>query len=338
MRRLIILLILLTLVFSLNAYAEEGAVLVPKDQLKSEQGERPEGWHLKIKPGATFTFNDSRSVAGQPDGYTLTFGLNFEMNLDYFKSPHEWRLDLSITEAISKTPAIEEFFLSADNLYIESVYLYYFYEWFGVYGRASLDVAMFPSFDLKGELTTWAITDLDGNVVRRSGKSKELTDYFSPLKLKQGLGPFFRPISSEEVNVEILIGFGFREFFLKGDLIIDDDDTTSDIELITLDNQYKIGAENLNSVWGELWDKKISYKAYLELFYPFYEDPDPNSLSGGDLLSVDLGTRWSFKLFEWMSLVYELKVVRELTIVDDWQVQNNLLLSFTYSYDKHYKL
>lgn len=328
--------VLILMAFSFNAFAEGETKFVPEDQLESARGDKKDGWYLKLQPGANFTFNDNRSVASQPDGYTLTFGLNFAFNAEMFKGSHELRFDLLLSEAVSKTPTIDDFFLSSDNLEIKGMYLYYFYKWFGLYGRAGMNVSLFPSYDLRAEQTTWAITKKDGTVERRSGKSKELTSFFSPLKLRQGLGPFFRPLTKEEVNIEVLLGFGFRENILDGNLSIDDNDSTSDIELVTLRNTYEIGAENINSIWGELWDKKISYRAYLDLFYPMYHDPDNTGLDAGDLLILETGTRWSFNIFEWMSIVYELKVTREFTVVNDWQIQNNLLFSLTYTYSKHF--
>jgi hypothetical protein len=36
-------------------------------------------------------------------------------------------------------------------------------------------------------------------------------------------------------------------------------------------------------------------------------------------------------LFEWASLDYELKIMRLPQLVDAWQIQNNLLLTFSYT-------
>jgi hypothetical protein len=42
----------------------------------------------------------------------------------------------------------------------------------------------------------------------------------------------------------------------------------------------------------------------------------------------------SFKLVEWASLDYILKTLRQPQLVQDWQVQNMLLLTFGYSYSR----
>ncbi len=322
-----------------GAMAQEKAVeadLLPEDKLESTRTDEvsKDGWYFTILPSSTFSFNDNRKVAGQVDGYTLNFGLNFELKIDLYKGKHEWRNLVLLNESISRTPLIDEFFLSADRFFIESMYLYYLLDWFGFYGRALMDTAIFPNYDIQPEKVTYAITWLDGTPTNHLDDKVRLTDFFSPLQLRQGLGPFFRPLKSEKVNLEFLLGLAFREGFMKGDLAVADDDATPERDLTELDDFVQIGGESINRIWGELWDKKINYAAGVQLMMPFYNDPDPAGLSGADLLVLELGTRWSFRFFEWLSLDYEFKAIKDSQIVDEWQIQNNILLNLNYAYRK----
>jgi hypothetical protein len=54
-------------------------------------------------------------------------------------------------------------------------------------------------------------------------------------------------------------------------------------------------------------------------------------LEGMGLLHTDLGANASLKIQEWLSLDYVLKIRRLPLLVDDWQVQNALLLTAGYS-------
>ena len=58
---------------------------------------------------------------------------------------------------------------------------------------------------------------------------------------------------------------------------------------------------------------------------------DSSGRSAADLLNVSAYTDISFKLVSWASLDYKLRVLREPQLVDAWQVQNSLLLSFSYT-------
>jgi len=303
--------------------------------VEAKEDKEKDGWYFTVKPSANFTFDDNRNVVGKQDGYSLTFGLKFEADIVLEKGMHEWRTSILLAESLSRSPVIEEFALSNDVFKIESIYLYYFYDWFGVYGRFVLDTEIFEGYDIQATNSVYKIAHLDGTTEQVQGTRKKLTGWFSPLILKQGFGPFFRPLKSEKINLEFLLGMGFVETFVENDLTIKDDDATPEIELKELENVYQIGGESINRVWGELWEKRVSYKAGVELFYSFYNSPDTSGLTGADKLNVELYTRWSFKILEWMSLDYEFKALREPHLSDDWQITNNVLFNFGYNYNAY---
>ncbi len=324
---------LLSALFSSCLFAQETtAEVVPEEQLKSVKTDTDgDGWHFRVKPSSSFSFNDSRKVVGQPEGYSLTFGLNFESSIILFKGRHEWRNTFILVEAISRTPVIKEFIVTADSLDIESMYLYYFYHWFGLYGRLALNTHILPGLDVRPEQSTYAVTRSGGNIDTLLDDKVRLTDPFQPLTLKEGLGPFFRPLTKEEVNLEFMLGLSFWETFNEGQLAVKDDGGTSEIELITMQNVYQLGAESINRLWGELWEKRISYLAAAELMIPYYMTPDDSGLSTGEKLNVKINGRIDFHLVEWFALSYELKALREPQVLDDWQIQNSILMTLSYS-------
>lgn len=55
------------------------------------------------------------------------------------------------------------------------------------------------------------------------------------------------------------------------------------------------------------------------------------SAGTGRATSLDIEAKLAIKLFSWMSLDYGLRVVREPLIIDEYQIQNNLLLNFSYT-------
>ena len=51
----------------------------------------------------------------------------------------------------------------------------------------------------------------------------------------------------------------------------------------------------------------------------------------GDRINVSLEAALSFKLVEWASVDYQLAVLRQPQVVEEWQVTNQLLLTFGYT-------
>ena len=82
---------------------------------------------------------------------------------------------------------------------------------------------------------------------------------------------------------------------------------------------------------GTLEEGRISYQLRAEVMVPFVNS-DPRDRGAFDLTNFDIGGKLGLKLFEWASLNYEMKVVRMPQLVDAWQVQNNLLLTFNYAF------
>lgn len=324
-------------------YAQEAVADTAAEALKAKaeadaKGEGPEdGWHINFKPAANLSYGHSKTVVGQADGSTFTFGLNLELVVTMLKGKHEWRNTVKISEAVSRTPVLGEFIISMDELFVESMYMYYFYEWFGLYGRFALETSMFPGMDAQPERVTYAITRHDGNIDLILDDRIKLTSPFAPLTLKEGLGPFFRVLKQEEVNLEFLLGLAFWETMADGELALNDNADTAEIEVKSLENNYQIGGEFITKLWGELWTKRIGYAAGVELMYPFYISPENLGLSAADKLNVNIFARMDFRFAEWFALSYEFKAVREAQLQTDFQIQNNILATFSYSLYKYVK-
>ncbi len=335
----VIVALLLMSFFSATSFAQDTGTeeaVAALDKAKEDNKSLPNGWHIRFKPNATISFSDSRTVVGQPDGMTFTFGLSFNLEALLKKDKHEWRNTLMLSEAISRTPAIDEFIISTDKLQFESMYMYYFKEWVGLYGRLALDSKIFPGHDYQTDKKDYVITYLDGSSETLFSKDRvKLTDYFSPTTLKEGFGPFFRPVASKEVNLEILIGFAAWQTFDEGDLSITDDDATAEIELTELENSYQLGGENIWKLWGDVWEDKLTYQVRAELMMPFWMDPDSTTVEGIDRLNVKLGAGLDVRFTEWLALSYLFSAIREPQVVNDWQIQNTLLLTLTYSLYKY---
>lgn len=310
--------------------AEDTSYAPPSEIKKSDKLE--DGWHYKLVLGASISFNDNRKVSGKPDGSTFTLGAKIDSGVTLIAGPHEWRTTLELNEAFSRTPVIQEFIKAADAVKLESIYLYTIYEWFGVYGRFALDTSLFATYDVQADTVTYDIAYTDGSNQRRTADRLKLADSIFPLTLKEAVGPFAKPLKRDEITMEIRLGFGGRHVFAGGTYAVEDKADTPDIEVTELRDVHQAGLEATLAMWGEFWNKRISYKATAEAMMPFINNKqESDNRNVGDLTNIELSLLLSFKLVEWASVDYEFKAIREPQVIRDFQIQNMLLLTFSYT-------
>ena len=95
------------------------------------------------------------------------------------------------------------------------------------------------------------------------------------------------------------------------------------------------GLEATVTVTGKLSEKRITYALGYDMLIPFVNNDDSDR-SAIDLANIEFYAKVSFKLFSWASLDYEFRALRKPQLVDKWQVQNNLLLTFAWTLlEKH---
>ncbi|HRE91439.1 MAG TPA: DUF3078 domain-containing protein [Myxococcota bacterium] len=289
---------------------------------------KPEGWDPALVLGASISLSSNSNFVGQPDGNSFTGGLNLLGALDYRKDIIDWRNTLKINEVFTRTPVIDEFVKTVDQLFFESVIYLRYSETFGPFASVKLETAILEGRDVRPAAIDYSV---DGTVVAEDVTSIKTTDAFQPLQLKQAVGVFLRPISKKTVEVDVRAGFGASQTLADGARIVSDVATTTDvIELTSLKDVIQAGAVLGVEAKGEFEDGRVNYSARAEAMMPFIND-DPAERSAVDLMNVDIGAKLGFKLFEWASLNYEIKIMRLPQLVDAWQIQNNLLLTFSYA-------
>ncbi len=321
--------LLATLLSSAVASAEDTPATEQEFVPKVEETDRPEGLATRLSVGANVSLSNNDSVVGQTDGSTFSLGLSFDSAADYNHEKHEWRTTLSLGEGLTRTPILPEFVKSRDALAVESIYLYHLIPSFGPFARLSLATSLFRGTDVRPAPVTYLITRVDGRVDPLLADHLTLTGPFRPLTLKESVGPFYRPFSSERFNLELRAGLGGRQTVADDQLAVGDDAETPEIEVATLADFQQVGAEGVLAIWGAVSDKKVTYRVGVETMVPLAystlaADDTRTSL---DLTNVEVGAQLSFKLVEWASLDYELKAIREPQLLDAFQVQNNLLLT-----------
>lgn len=326
---------LLTASLTSAAFAQDKE-LVP-DEIKTVEDKKKEGWDGTLSVGATVNFIDNRTVVGQTDGSNWTLGGALNGSLTFLKGKHEYRGSLAINENFSRTVIVPEFINTADTFIVDSNYYFNLLSWIGLFGRAELQTNIFAGYAVYPEDKTFLVTRKNDN----TGASElqtvseqdrlRIRDPFGITTLKQSVGGFVRPSREKYLDVEIRLGAGAREVFAANQIALDDNKDTAEIEAKELENFQQIGAEAALVAKGTISQDRVTYKSSVETLLPFYNSINPSDKSTLELTNVEWISQLSFKLVEWASLDYQLKVMRQPLLSEDWQVQNSLLLTFGYT-------
>ena len=326
------------LLFSSVAAADDAAApdYVPDKVEGVDQGRKP-GWSSSLKAAANVAYSQNSSVVGAADGETWTLGTLMNGGIG-FLSPsrqHELAFDGNWKLGYTSTPVVDRFVKSQDQLNLEAAYLYHFsgIDWLGAFASLRLQSSL---------LAGYAVDAADREVVRLSPKGVEterkvmpaledidLTEAFAPTLLRESVGLFADLLDTTPLKVQVRGGGGLWESFTQEGYVLEDVEETPALELRQMEDVVQAGAE-LRLLASGTVRQLIKYSLRGELMYPIVTNADTD-LEGVDLLNMEAEFLAGIKLAEWASLDYSFKAVKLPLVVDEWQVQNGLLLSLTAS-------
>jgi hypothetical protein len=336
------------------------ATVIPGSTDEMESGAAESGWHPLLKASGNFNLGQTKNVPGTVDGVTLQFGYLINAGLGYLNDSkeHEWANTLAMQLAYTKTPAVERLLKSLDLIDFKSSYLYHIpaVPWLGPFVSFRLTAPMLPGYDVRptdtnilklrhDEALTQSATDPshwldgDGNVVNAenprvdtmaANRQIRLTGAFAPLTLKEAVGLFAMPLDKVGAKLDIRVGFGAWETFVRGGHFLDDDANTADVlELRRLQDAVQLGPEFGAALTGTV--KQIfTYGLTAQFMQPVYHTADTD-LEGADLMNMEFGALAGVKVQEWLSVDYTFSAVKQPLLIDKWQVVNGLMVSLTFN-------
>ncbi len=336
---------------------DEQPDLVPDSAEGLDDGATP-GWHPLLKASANFALGHNKNVPGNPDGLNVNFGYLINGGLGYLSDTkeHEWLNTLLWQLGYTRTPVVDAAIKSVDSIDLKSTYLYHIpaVPWLGPFFSFRLTTAMLPGYDIRADdMNVLKLSpteelllddgnhplDEDGDLIDANhnrvenisgGDKIHLTGAFAPLTLRQSVGMFAIPINKKQFKLDTRLGFGIWETFVRdGHRAEDNEDTEDILELRQLQDAVQMGPELAVTASGVL-ASNVTYAFNALLMQPVYHTAETD-LEGIELLNVELEFLLGIKLWEWASLDYSFKAYKQPLIVDDWQVQNGLLFSITFS-------
>lgn len=313
-----------------------------------------DGWKYELNLGFNGGFTQNSSVVGQDDGSTWQIGAVLNGRAELYKGNHEWHNQLSLAHQQTRTPAIDAFVKTNDNFELSSMWLYKLKSlpWLGPFARARLQTQLFAGHLVFGEDTEVEFLDPQGNpisglhpntiddpermetrqvLLQPAQKELKITSAFEPLSLRQSVGAFARALDRTDLKITFTTGMGAQEVFVRGDggFAVKNDDKTPELEVIRLQDSIQLGLEVGMEANGTI-GQQVTWSLVLDTMQPFYNDADTD-LEGIDLLNVEVTGKIGVKLAKWVSLDYVLTARKIPLILDEWQVQNNVLLSTAFN-------
>lgn len=292
-------------------------------------------WKYTLGIGVNGAMTRSTNVVGTVDGTSAQIGAIVDGTANYVEGQHNWENLLKLTESFTRTPAIPSFLKSADELRLQSTYIYKLkaVPWLGPYARGLGTTSIFRGYEVRGTDTTIVRTDADGTVttlVKPAGNKYGTTKPFEPTLLRESIGMFANPIAHPEFALKTRLGAAMQHILTRDGYALSDDSATAEVEYKQLQSSTQAGAELGVEVLGKAAEN-LTYTASADFFYPVYESNDADPQDGFEKLQTNIAAKLSVRLSKIFSLDYILSLKRIPIIVDEWQVQNGLLVSCNYS-------
>jgi hypothetical protein len=304
------------------------------DQVEANGELKKPGWHPMLKASGTVAFGHAKNVVGMDDGSTWNIGLMLDGALGWrHKSGHVWENLLKYQLAYSKTPLLEDFVKSLDNLDFRSTYLYEIPKvpWLGPFASFRLVTSVLPGYLLRPGDMTLVKVDMEGvetTETLAANTRLDLTESFAPLTLRESVGMFANPITKKVFDAQARLGVGAWEVFVQEGWALDSD-ADGVLTVKQMQDSMQAGGELELTAKGVL-ATGVNYGLRASFMLPFYHNADTD-LEGMDLLNQEYEATLGVKLAEWASLDYALKAFKYPLIVDQFQISNSLLLTATAS-------
>ncbi len=289
-------------------------------------------WMPALKVSSQLQFGSSQSVIGQVDGDTTTVGFNLNSGLNYREGSSDWRQTFTYAGATSKSPSLPKFVKSSDEVNYRSLYIYHFKKtkWISPYFDVSAKAPVFKGEDVRAEATTYQNLDTGETLLSDTFR---LTDGFKPLTTKQSIGAISEVIKKKNQSLLVRLGFGALQVDADNQLVLSDDSATENIIEVKRLRSYSEAGIEAGLEFSGKWDKKSSYALKLDILYPLNPSKEEgDERSDIDLTNVDASLTIASKIYDWASVEFISKAIRQPLLLNDWQLQNNLQLKFNYDF------
>lgn len=308
---------------------EEG---MRKEVLSKEKAGKPDGVTKSLSIGSTAAFNHTSKVVGAPDGATVQIGVVLDGALEWVKGQFEWGNTLKVQHTQTRTPQVPLFVKSADlaDLISTAIWRTKALPWFGPYAKFRAQTQLFAGYAVNADDRQVQKLDSAGNKLGDPYTAKKLTAVsltspFEPLLLTETVGAFANPWEDKVFTFKAKVGAGAQHVVASKGFAVADNKDTPELEIKQIQAATQIGAEGELALNGEI-SEQVAWRAKASVFVPALSSVDA-SQAGIDAMTTDLSAGLSVKLAKWLSADYVITARRVPLVLNDWQIQNGLMLT-----------
>jgi hypothetical protein len=170
-------------------------------------------WSIFSALYGSFTLNRANDVTSKEKRTSMAFVAQFDYNIKY-STPRHYFLARGLMEEGWNMQRKQSTFRSyLDNIRLKNLYVFYFFNWLGCYGRFFVETDLFRTTIFYDEPKTITLYDEEGKLrEKRIYVNKFIASpNFSPLILKEGIGINLLLIKSLRANFNVRFGMGFRQ-------------------------------------------------------------------------------------------------------------------------------
>ncbi len=313
------------LVFVAGSYAWAQTPAAPPEKVM--------GWSKTANLGANLSFSSSQDVVGQTDGTSQTYGLNLKGGFNRLSEQDEWRNNLSVIGATTRTPSVPRYVKSSDELKFDTLYLFPLpsHPSLGPYVKGDASAPMFKGEDVRAQTQTYRVTKRNGDQRTVAASSLRLTDGFKPLTTKEGVGFLWKAVQEEKFKLELRLGLGALQIDAKGQYSVQGPNAASEIMVGELSSVSQAGVEVGVSAKGKI-DEKSSYEAGVEAMTPLVNNkPAGDKRDAVGLTNVDGFAKLTSNITSWASFSYDYKLKIQPQLVERAQQIHMLVLNVNYN-------
>jgi len=341
MKNVLLIWVIITHLIMLDAFAENHSY-IPEKEFKekifspktAETSQKK--WLLKAKLSCNSSFTNNKNFVGQTDGSIYQFNINTEETANWRSEQHELLNKLHILYGLSKTPQLEDFFKSKDQIQLMSTYMYHLksIDWFGPFARFSFASSIFKGFYVDSVDQDIVLNYSDGQSKNigtlRANTRLKIVQGFEPMTIRGNLGFFANPFDRKEFKVELKFGTGFQRIITNNGFVLADDSETTEIEFNQLKDYEEAGLELESDISG-VFNEKVKWSLMSNFFFPLNDQEDNyRNFDGIDKLNSIIEGKISSKLTKHFSMDYLFVIKRVPLILDEWQIQNGVVINFNY--------
>ncbi|MFC1852275.1 DUF3078 domain-containing protein [candidate division CSSED10-310 bacterium] len=282
--------------------------------------EQEQGMQYKVMLGANASYNhyDNWTAGGVS---TSTFNLLSELAANYKSShQHEWFNTLKLEYGLTRIEVDDECRKSIDKLTFESKYLFALTNTWKPYLRVAARTQLAKGYEYFDELQS---VNLAGESVENVEKVN-LTQGFDPFFIEEGAGIAFILLSEEKKSLDFFLGVGGRQLVTSEYYVFSDDETTTALEYILIEDYTDFGTEaGFNLKW--VFYENMAFSSNLKFFY---------ALNEGDNDKYNSVTNWenalSLTVNKYVSVTATADMIYDTNVLEMAQWRQVLLVNLTF--------